>query len=137
MAQSNFNQFASIAIANGDVVMKNTDTVDFAAGNVVKLDTTNVESATQAPGALLSTDTVCIGICVDAIPQGKNGRVRMIGAAVAVASGAIAAGALVDSASSGQVATHGSGTRQLGVALNKATGAGDFCLVMVVPAANA
>ena len=91
-----------------DLACKNTDSTDLAAGNVVKLDTTNVVSGTQPTiGALQGTaaSIAAFGVCIDAIPQGKTGRVRALGPVVqCVASGAITAGVAVAASTAGKVA---------------------------------
>lgn len=132
--------YATTPLAS-DLVVKNTEaSADIAAGNVVKLDATNVVSGTQGHiGALLGTvaATSCLGIAVENIPNGKTGRVRPLGIAQAVASAAISAGAIVAAAASAKVATQTSAQAQLGYALTAAANDGDKILILVSLARNA
>lgn len=124
-----------------DVPVKNTDSTDFAAGNVIKLDTTNVVSGTQPViGGLQGTaaGVTNFGVAMEAIPQGKTGRVRALGPVVqCIASGSISAGAIVAASTAGKVAAQSAGQAQLGLALTATASDGDACLVMLFGAKNA
>jgi hypothetical protein len=124
-----------------DIPAKNTDVVALAAGDVVKLDTTNVVSGTQASiGVLQGTAAAVslVGIAMEAIPVGKTGRIRPLGPVVqVVASAAIAAGVHVAAAASGRVATQSAGQTQLGLSLTAAGAGADKLLVMLTGAKNA
>ena len=123
----------------GDIAVKNTDSVDFAAGNIVKLDATNVVSGTQATyGALrATTDDYPLGVVMETIAQGKTGRVRPHGVAQVVASAAITAGAVVQASTVGKVVTAAAAKPQVGQALTAAGADGDKLLVAIAIAKNA
>jgi len=130
--------YASTPLAS-DMAVKNTDSVDFAAGDVIKADATNVVSATQRHiGALrATTDDYPLGVAMEAIPQGKTGRVRPIGIAQVVATAAITAGVAVQADTTGRVKAQAAAKPQLGQALTAAGGAGDKLLVAISIAKNA
>jgi hypothetical protein len=132
--------YASVPLAS-DLEFTNTETsTAIVAGNVVKIDATNVVSGTQPTfGGLQGTAaaTGLLGIAMEAIPVGKTGRVRPFGVAQAVASGAITAGAVVAAGSTGKVAAQTSGQAQLGYALTTVTTDGDKILILVSLARNA
>lgn len=138
MAANDF-VYASTPLAS-DLTVKNTEaSADIAAGNVVKLDTTNVVSGSQRHiGALLGTAAAYpLGVAMENIPNGKTGRVRPIGVAQVVASGAITAGAVVAAGASAKVAAQSAGQAQLGVALTATAADGDKLLVAISIAKNA
>ena len=123
-----------------ELAVKNTDSTDFAFGDVVKLDTSNVVSGTQAVvGALQGTAAAQpLGVCLEAIPQGKVGRIAPLGPIVrTTASGAISAGAILAAAASGKVAAQTSGQAQLGMAITAAASNNDPLLAMLFGAKNA
>lgn len=124
-----------------DMPIKNTDVVAFAAGDVVKVDTANPVSGTQGViGALRGTAAAVnsLGVCMEAIPIGQQGRIRPLGPVVPVtASAAIAAGVLLAPAASGQVAAQGAAGAQIGLSLTAAAAANDKLLMMMIGAKNA
>lgn len=124
-----------------DIAAKNTDAVAIAAGDVVKLDTTNVVSGTQGHIGVLQGTVAAVnlvGIAMEAMAVGKIGRVRPLGPVVqAVASAAIAAGIHVAAAASGKVAAQTAGQTQLGLSLTAAASNNDKILLMLCGAKNA
>lgn len=122
-----------------DLSCKNASGSDIAAGNVVTLDPANPVSATQSePGIKQgTTDDFAFGIAIEAIANGKSGRVARGSIAQAVASAAITAGAVVQADASGKVKTQGAGKAQVGQALTAAAADGDKILVALAVAKNA
>lgn len=139
MAANDF-QYGSVPLP-GDIACKNTDVVAIKSGDQVKLDTVNVLSGTQgAFGVLQGTGaaTPMIGVAMEAIPVGRTGRIRPLGAIVpVVASAAIAAGVEVTGAANGQVAAAGAAARQLGISLTAAAAINDTLLILLCGAKNA
>ncbi len=66
--------------------------------------------------------------------DGRHVNVRMLGVSVVEASAAIAAGAEVTTAADGRAVTVAATQRVVGVALDAASGAGDWIGVLLVPA---
>lgn len=139
MAANDFIQ-ATIPMP-GDIACKNTEaSTDLAAGDVVKLDTSNVVSGTQGTFGVLQGTAAAqpIGVAIEAITHGKIGRVRPLGAVVwCVASASTAAGLILAASSSGKVAAQTSGQTQLGLSLTAAAADGDRILVMLFGGKNA
>jgi hypothetical protein len=123
--------------------VKNTDATAFLSGHCVKLDTTNVVSATQgAPGVLRTTGITDMpfGVCIEAIPVGAYGRVQTVdGTGVwAIALGAITAGVVVGpSATAGKVTAYTATDPSLGTALTAAVNASDPVFVKINISRNA
>lgn len=88
------------------VYVYNSGTAAIAKGDLVLLDV--AANQTDGATAVKQSDVVdsayAFGIADDAIPVGKPGRVIVWGEATVKATGAIAAGALVQSAAAGAVA---------------------------------
>lgn len=121
--------------------IKNTDVVAMVPGQVVKLDTAHLMSTTQGQvGVILCTgvtDTP-LGVIIEDIPVGGQGRMQVVGAAWCIASGAITAGAVVGASSTaGDVIAYTTTDPYLGVALSTATNAADPVLVMIRPGTTA
>lgn len=137
MAANDF-VYASVPLAS-DLAVKNTDVVDIKAGNLVKIDAANPVSGTQPiPGVLVGTaGAYCPAVAIENIPVGKNGRVRPLGVAPVVASGVIAAGAVISPAANGQVAAQAAAGIQIGIALTAAAALNDTILALIQPAKNA
>ena len=141
---ANFNELAAYSITmGGDLPFHNYGGTDIPAGTGMLMDTVNVQSSNLAPGVVVPTAAGgvvgTLGIAIETIPAGKNGRVRLYGAYPMICDGAITAGAFVqvsDTAGKmGRVKTKGAGVIQLGQALG--TGAdGDPILVLVDKAQN-
>lgn len=125
-------QHASIPLAT-DLSVKNTEaSADIAVGTLVRLDATNVASATQPlPGVLITTtDEVALGVAIENIPNGKVGRIRPLGVAYCIASAAITAGAQVQCSTAGKIKTLVAAKPQVGQALTAAGADGDRVLVI-------
>jgi len=124
-----------------DIPCKNTEaSTALAAGNVVKLDATNVLSGTQANIGVLqgaATTDYPVGVAMEAAAAGKQLRVRCEGIAQVVAGAAITAGALVMPTTAGKVITQTAAKPQLGQALTAAAADGDRILVLLSRALNA
>lgn len=133
MAVTDF-QWASIPCPY-DLAVKNTEaSTTIAAGNVVKLDTSNLLSGTQGNFGVLqgTADAIPFGVAMESIAAGKSGRARPMGPVVqATASGAITAGTSVQADSAGKVKTAVTDKAALGVALTTTTTDGDPILVML------
>lgn len=126
-------QHATIPLAS-DLSVKNTEaSADIAVNTVVKLDASNLVSATQPyPGVVIATtDDVALGVTLEAIPNGKTGRIRPIGVVTCICSAAITAGAQVQASTVGKVKTLVAAKPQVGQALTTTTTDGDRLLVML------
>lgn len=135
-----YNQIGSYAVTGGDIPFKNATGSDIAAGIAVVMDTTAGRVMHVKPPAAAGSVAGSIGITVEAIANGKVGRVRCVGAAVATAHGTInpGEGVQIENASGheGKVIVCGAATTQLGRALTAAVD-GDQVLVLVGVATNA
>lgn len=123
-----------------DMACKNTDgTNDLVAGDTVTIDSTNVLSTTQGEVAVLrsTTDDSALGVCVENIPKGSIGRVRVYGVAMARASGVITAGGDVQCDTTGRVKALAGGKPSHGKALATTASDGDPIPVLLFHAKNA
>lgn len=138
MAANDFD-YARQPMFTGEISVKNASGTDLVAGNLVKLDAANPVSATQPlPGvARTTTDEYPFGVCLEAIPNGKSGRVAIAGIAQVVASAAITAGATVQASTVGKVVTAAAAKPQIGQALTAAGADGDKLLIVISIAKNA
>jgi hypothetical protein len=135
MAQ--INQLAGIAIAGGDITVKNYGGTDIAAGLAVKYDTANPGGSGIPRGVVITaSDVAAMGVTVTVIPAGKTGLVRTMGQAVATASGTLHVGDIVMTDSAGKVLAQTAGKYQLGIAASEAITA-DPVLVDIARAKNA
>jgi len=138
-----FNQLSSVPVTGGDFVFKNYGGSAIAAGLGVLADGTNKGDGTQPPGIVLPTASggvaKTIGVTVEAIPAGGQGRVRLLGAVVGLANATIAPGTLVQiddtAAHLGEIKVAASTNEILGKALSDAV-AGDPVLVLIGVAAH-
>ena len=120
-----------------DLTCKNTTGSDIAAGYAVILDTSNPPSSGTAPGITLpASDANAFGVTVDAIPNGKTGRVRVAGIAVCTSSATLHVGDYVETDSAGKVRDLQAGNYQLGICLGEAVSA-DAVAVLLAQAKNA
>jgi hypothetical protein len=140
-----FNKLADLPITGGGTVTcKNYGGTDIPSGSGVLLDTTNVQGSNSAPGVVLPTAAGgvagTLGIAMETIPAGKNGRVMYAGGYPMIADGAITAGNFVQisdtAAKMGRAKLCGAATIQLGQALSTAAD-GDPVLVLIDKAKNA
>lgn len=138
MAATDFT-WAGIPVTGGDITVKNTDSSDFAAGDAIKIDGTNVISGSQPIfGALQGTaNAVGIGFALETIKQNQYGRVRTNGVAVGRASGAITAGTFVGCDSGGQVKTQQAANPCIGIALATTTANHDPIPILITQGNNA
>lgn len=138
MAATDFT-WGGYPVTGGDIPFKNTDSTDFAAGDAVAVDSTNVISGSQpVMGALQGTNNaVGVGFALEAIKQGAYGRVRTNGIAVGRAGGAITAGTFVGCAASGQLKTQQAANPAIGIALSTTTTNHDPIIVLIDRANNA
>ncbi|MDA8113958.1 MAG: DUF2190 family protein [Acidithiobacillus sp.] len=99
---------------------------------VVKRGTDDSHVATSAVAA-----EACLGIANEAAATGQQVTVNLLGYSFAIASAAIAAGGKIMSSGDGRVApataAAGVNAHVLGIAVGKATAAGDKLLVLLVP----
>lgn len=138
-----YNQLARLPIIGGDLAFKNYSGTDIPAGTGVLFDATNKGDVNNKPGIVVPTAAGGVvgtaGITITRIPAGQSERVCMLGGAVAVASGTINPGNLVqvdDTATfMGQVKVAISTNEILGKALSAAV-AGDPVLVWCSPVAH-
>lgn len=139
MAATDF-LWSSYPIPGGDIPCKNTDgTSAFVFGDAVQIDPANPIGAAQPAigvksGALQSA---FFGFVVEAAPLNSITRIRAFGIAVATASAAIAAGAVVGGAANRQVVTYTAANKQIGLACSATAQAADPLLVRIAPANNA
>ena len=139
MAATDF-LWASYPIPGGDIPGKNTDgTSAFVFGDALQLDGTNVIGASQPAigvksGALQSS---FFGFAVESAPLNSITRIRVFGIAVATASAAITAGAIVGCAANRQVVTYTAAHQQVGYACSTTALAADPMLVLIDRASNA
>jgi hypothetical protein len=150
MAQSIFNQITRHG-GYTDVSMKNNGATAITAGLVVQYETSDTGLDYPHCKAIAAADTVTglAGVAVETIAVGANGRVCVHGPAVALANGAITAGAFVQTLMSGgscdgKAITLNLGATQeavaiVGQAMTPAAGADDYLEVFVniVPATTA
>jgi hypothetical protein len=101
----------------------NTDSNDFAAGNVLTLDTTNVLSGTQGGFGMLlaTTDNIPAGVAIEACAHVaaapfNQSRMQTAGIVQCVASAAISAGAVLKCSTVGKVVTGADTKPQVGYA---------------------
>lgn len=139
MAATDF-LWSSYPIPGGDVPIKNTDgTSAFAFGDALQLDSANVISGTQtvigAKSAALQSSF--FGFAIETTPLNAITRARVYGIAVATASGAITAGAVVGCAASRQVVTATAAKPQVGYAVSTTVNAADPMLVLIDRSNNA
>lgn len=131
MALSDFKYARQPAWGAGDLPVTNTDTGAIAAGDIVTLDTSHLMSTTSPTVGVkqAAADAQPLGVAIDAIPAGAQGRIATLGVIKVVASGAITAGAIVQADNSGKVKTTAGAKPQVGVALWTTTTDGDPLLV--------
>jgi hypothetical protein len=135
MAQ--INQLGGIAVAGGDIPVKNYGGSDIAAGLVVKYDTSNPGGTNLPRGVVItSNDTLAMGVTVTVIPAGKTGLVRTLGQAIGTASATIHVGQVLMSDSAGKVLPQTAAKTQIGIATSEALN-GDFVAIDIARAANA
>lgn len=122
-----------------DLPGRNYGVTDIPAFSVVKLDTGNVLSGSnESVGlALAGTGDYPLGVTVEDLPAGKQGRYRNQGIVPVTADTAVTAGAIVKAGFSGDVTPQTSGTPQLGQALTAAAALNDTILVQLAIAKNA
>jgi len=134
MAATDF-VWGRIPLQGADMPYKNTSGAAITAGQVLKLDATNVIGATQPQvGMVLPSATTDVpdGFAVENVPIGGQGRVQTEGLAIGIASGAISAGASVmPAATLGQVSPWTASNAQAGKAWSTTTTAGDPILIRV------
>lgn len=138
-----YNQLVGINIQNADLPFKNYSAVDIPSGTAVLFDGTNKGDANTAAGIVVPTAAGGVvktaGVTIERVPAGQTGRVRMLGAAVCVASGTLNPGDFVqvdDTVSvMGQVKAIASTNEILGRVLSAAV-AGDPVLVWVLTGAH-
>jgi hypothetical protein len=141
MAATDF-QTARIPLGVQEFPVKNTDAVAMVTGQVVKLDTAHLMSASQGQvGVLLCTVVTDrpLGIVIEAIPVNGQGRMQIVGAAWAIAAAAITAGSVVGAsgATAGDVIAYTATDPYIGVALTAAVNAADPVLVLIQPGTTA
>jgi hypothetical protein len=94
-----FNQLVGINIQNADLPFKNYSGSDIPSGTGVLFDTVNKGDVNNAAGIVVPTAAGGVvktaGVTIERIPAGQSGRVRMLGAAVCVASGTLNPGDFV------------------------------------------
>ena len=131
MAQ--INQLGGISVI--DYTVKNTSGSDIGAGLAVKMDGSNLPGAGVPMGVVLTgaADTQFLGVTVEAIPNGKTGRVRIMGVVPAVCSAAIAPGTesrvKVDAA--GKFLTATTGLPYAGFAISATSATGEMVNVII------
>lgn len=121
-----------------DLPGRNYGLNDIPAFSVVKLDTGNVLSGTnELVGlALAGTGDYPLGVTVEDIPAGKQGRYRTQGIIPVTADKAINAGDVVRAGFSGDVTSRSAGNNQIGQALTAAAALGDTILLALSIGAN-
>lgn len=137
------NQVASIPVPGGDQPFKNYGLTDIPANTAVLFDSVNVGDVNGPAGIVVPTNGGGVartaGVTVERIPPGCVGRVRIFGGAVAIASGAINPGDLVQiddtTPKMGCVELAASTNQILGKAMSAAVD-GDPVLVWVCPVAH-
>lgn len=131
-----YNQVGGVGVV--DLTFKNATGSDIAAGLAVIADSSNPPSP-GVPGyiTLPASDEKPLGITVDAIPNGKTGRVRVIGVAVCTCSAAVAFGAYVETDSAGKVLPQTAANYAIGVALGATAGTGELVSVLIDRSINA
>lgn len=150
MATTNV-QMASVPMPSDIPVQNYSASVDIAAYQCIVLDTGNLvtNSATALNGGVSvilptvvdSTHSAdAFGITQEIIKAGQTGRVRTGGISLAIADGAITAGAWVDASTTtakvGKVRAHVAANQTIGIALETAAD-GDTIQVLVLPGKNA
>lgn len=136
MAQ--INQLSAIPVSGGDLTVKNYGGSDIAVKRVVKFDTVNTPggAGSNPIGVVLtSSDVGAIGISLTTIPTLKLGQIRLLGAAVAVASATVHIGDPLKSDATGKVLPQTAATYQIGFAMSEAANTEDV-LVWLAPAKN-
>ena len=122
-----------------EIGIVNLQSSDVPANSVVKIDTGN-DPATQfaaTPGAVglavlvSSAGSYPVGVTIDDMPAGAQGRMQIGGFMYAVASGAITAGAVVAPDTSGKIKTTPASTPALGLAWTAAATNLDLVLVQI------
>lgn len=121
-----------------DLPFKNTSGSDIAAGYAVIADSSNPPS-TGTPGGIVlpSSDAKPLGVTIDAIPNGKIGRVRLNGVAPCICSAAITYGVSLMVDSAGKVLAQTTGKYAIGVALGTTAGTGEIVAVLLDRSVNA
>jgi len=116
-----------------DLAVKNTDVTAITQGQAVKIDASNLLSATQGhPGVVIcTTDDVVDGVALEAIPVGGFGRIACAGVVRCTASAAITGGAQVQASTTGKVKTLVAAKPQVGKALEAAAADGDYVHVLL------
>jgi hypothetical protein len=143
LMSATYDQLASVPLAH-DLVVHNYGTTDIDAGQAVTIETTNYvgDGTNTIPGVSLPTQSdvtpQAIGITVETIKAGTNGRVRCLGVATATsqASGTISPMSVVAAAgptsNSGGITGGATGYPYLGYALSGGA-SGDPISVFVLP----
>jgi hypothetical protein len=137
------NQISGVPVDGGDLIFKNYGGSDIPSNTGVLLDGTNLGTAADPPGVVVPTASggvaKTIGVTLETIKAGGQGRVRVLGGAVCVANAAISPGDLVqieDAATfMGRVKVATSTNHILGKALSSAVQNGSV-LVFVCPVAH-
>lgn len=141
--------FANIQVSDTpgatDYPFLNNSGADIPADTVVALDTTISDALSSKTGIGITLPSTggnpspCVGVTIDAIPNGGGGRVRCFGPiSNGKCDGAITVGAAVDASPTvaGRIKSHAAGKFQIGLAL--VTGAdGETIPFMQAFAANA
>ena len=141
MAATDF-QDGRIPLGVQDFPVINTSGATLSVGMIVKLDTAHLMGATQGGVGV----TVCtavtdrpLGVVIQKMLAGAQGTIQVVGAAWAIAAGAITAGAIVGAsgATNGDVTTYTATDPYLGVALTTSVNAADPILVLIQPGTTA
>lgn len=131
-----YNQVSGVYVL--DLPFKNTSGSDIAAGYAVIADSSNPPSPSTPGGITLpASDATPLGVTVDAIPNGKIGRVRLNGVAPCVCSAAITYGGYVMADSAGKVTPQTSTNYAIGVALGETGATGEIVAVLLDRSVNA
>lgn len=132
MAQNDF-VWASVPLPT-DMPVKNYGQTDIPAFSVVKLDTANLASGpNESIGvAICGTADRPLGVTVDDMPAGKQGRLRTVGWIPVLADGALNAQTLCRAGFNGMVTSELAGTSaSIGQALQTAAAFGDTILIQI------
>lgn len=131
-----YNQVSGVGVV--DLTFKNTSGSDIAAGLVVIADSSNAPSPGTAGGITLPADDAKpLGITIDAIANGKTGRVRVLGVAPCTCSAAITYGGYLMCDSAGKVLAQTSANYAVGVALGTTGATGETVAVLIDRSINA
>lgn len=131
MGQNDF-QWASTPNPS-DLPVRNYGLTDIPQFTVVKLDTGNLVNGTNETTGIVQAGSGDrpLGVTVEDIPAGKQGRLRTQGWIPVTAEAAVSAGAQVIPGFQGDVKTQGGTSPALGVALDTAAALGDTIRVQI------